>query len=152
MVGNKNEKTYNRKLIILAVAVLFTLNLHAQTPINWTEKQLMEPSELSGIITSKPDSVIIISVGPFNTIPGGIHTGMAGDKEGIEKFKTQLSTIDKNSKIVIYCGCCPFEHCPNVRPALDALKEMNFTNYYLLNLPENIKINWIDKGYPAVQQ
>ena len=146
------KKRTTLKLIILAAAVLFTLNLHAQTPTNWTEKQLIEPSELASIITSNPDSVIIISVGPFNTIPGGIHTGMAGDKEGIEKFKTQLSTIDKNSKIVIYCGCCPFEHCPNVRPALDALKEMNFTNYYLLDLPENIKINWIDEGYPVVQQ
>ena len=143
------KKRTTLKLIILAAAVLFTLNLHAQTPTNWTEKQLIEPSELASIITSNPDSVIIISVGPFNTIPGGIHTGMAGDKEGIEKFKTQLSTIDKNSKIVIYCGCCPFEHCPNVRPAVALLKSLEFTNYHLLDLPHNLKTDWITKGYPV---
>ncbi len=140
------------KLIILTATVLFTFSLHAQTPVNWTQEQLMEPSELANIITNKTDSVIIISVGPFNTIPGAIHTGMGGEKTGLAKFKTQLSTIDKNSKIVIYCGCCPYDKCPNVRPAIDVLKEMNFTNYYLLDLPRNIKINWTDKGYPAIQQ
>ena len=137
------------KLTICAVMILVTLNVHAQNAVNWTEKQLIEPSELANIITNRSDSVIIISVGPFNTIPGSIHTGMAGEKEGLKKFREQLNKIGKNSKIVIYCGCCPFEHCPNVRPAIDALKEMNFTNYYLLDLPHNIKINWIDKGYPV---
>ena len=54
--------------------------------------------------------------------------------------------------VVVYCGCCPFEHCPNIRPAMAVLKEMNFTDYYLLNLLRNIKINWIDKGYPVSSQ
>ncbi len=146
------KKPMTPKLIILTATVLFTFSLHAQTPVNWTQEQLMEPSELANIITNKTDSVIIISVGPFNTIPGAIHTGMGGEKKGLEKFKTQLGTIDKNSKIVIYCGCCPFDKCPNVRPAIDVLKEMNFTNYYLLDMPRNIKINWTDKGYPVIQQ
>jgi len=26
---------------------------------------------------------------------------------------------------------------------------MKFTNYYLLNLPHNLKQDWIDKGYPV---
>jgi hypothetical protein len=38
-----------------------------------------------------------------------------------------------------------------VRPAIDALKEMKFTNYYLLDLPNNIKKDWIDKGYPVAK-
>jgi len=65
------------------------------------------------------------------------------------KLREQLSTLSKDTSIVIYCGCCPFEHCPNVRPAIDALKEMNFVNYRLLNLPNNIKTDWIDKGLPT---
>lgn len=51
----------------------------------------------------------------------------------------------------MYCGCYPFERCPNIRHAINALKEMKFTNYQLLNLPHNIKINWKDKGYPTVK-
>jgi thiosulfate/3-mercaptopyruvate sulfurtransferase len=48
--------------------------------------------------------------------------------------------------IVFYCGCCPFNHCPNVRPAFKVLKQMGFTNFKLLNLPENLKVNWINIG------
>ena len=139
------------KLFFLAGILFFTIECQAQTNINWTEKQLMEPSELANIITTKRDSIIIISVGPFNTIPNAINVGATSEKEGLDKFRTQLNTIARNRKIVIYCGCCPFEHCPNVRPAIDVLKEMSFTNYYLLDLPDNIRINWIDKGYPVTQ-
>jgi hypothetical protein len=139
------------KLLCLTIVLFIIIDCHAQTNANWTDKQLMEPSELAGMITNHTDSILIISVGPFNSIPGSMHFGMVSEQEAFDKFKTQLSTIDKNKKIVIYCGCCPFEHCPNVRPALGLLKDMNFTNYYLLNLPNNLKINWIDKGYPIIQ-
>ena len=121
----------------------------AQKPVNWTEKQLIEPSELANTTTNKKDIPVIISVGPSATIPTTINIGMVNTPEGLEKLRTQLKGMDKDKKIVIYCGCCPYEHCPNVRPAIDALKEMKFTNYYLLDLPHNIKKDWIDKGYPT---
>ena len=91
----------------------------------------------------------MISVGPGALIPNSFDAGMAGTKDGLDKLKTKLGTLKKDQKIVIYCGCCPFEHCPNVRPAIDALKQMKFTNFYLLNLSHNIKKDWIDQGYPA---
>ena len=139
------------KLLFVTGVLFFVINGSAQINANWTDKQLMEPSQLAKIITDKKDSIVIISVGPFKTIPGTISVGMTSEKEGLDKFKAQLGNMDKNEKIVIYCGCCPFEHCPNVRPAIDVLKEMNFTNYYLLDLPHNIKINWIDEGYPVTK-
>ena len=74
---------------------------------------------------------------------------MSSNEEGITKLRTILKSKNQNEKIIIYCGCCPFEHCPNVRPAIEILKEMKFTNYYLLNLSHNIKMDWIDKGYPT---
>lgn len=74
---------------------------------------------------------------------------MVNSEEGLEKLKSELKSIAKDKNIVVYCGCCPFEHCPNVRPAIETLKEMKFTHYYLLNLPHNIKADWIDKGYPT---
>jgi thiosulfate/3-mercaptopyruvate sulfurtransferase len=67
----------------------------------------------------------------------------------LQKLKDSLAGLPKESEIIIYCGCCPFERCPNVRPAIQVLKDLNFTNYKLLNLPHNIKIDWIDKGYPS---
>jgi len=111
----------------------------------------MAPSELAAMITAKKELPVIISIGPGTTIPGSVNVGMVNTGEGLEKLRTQLKGIEKDKKVVIYCGCCPFEHCPNVRPAVDALKGMNFTNYYLLNLPSNIKKDWINKGYPVAK-
>jgi len=32
------------------------------------------------------------------------------------------------------------------------LKSMKFTNYHLLDLPHNIKTDWIAKGYPVLNK
>jgi hypothetical protein len=139
-------------MIMLSVVCIFSfVQVDAQNPQNWTKDQLMQPAQLASILSNKNEKIIIISVGPFNTIPGTVSVGMTGKQEGLDKFKTQLVSMKKNTKLVIYCGCCPFEHCPNVRPAIDVLKTMNFTDFYLLNLPDNFKKDWIDKGYPVVK-
>ncbi|HWI90624.1 MAG TPA: hypothetical protein VNT20_05075 [Flavisolibacter sp.] len=121
----------------------------AQGRFNWTDDQLIEPSELSTIIKSNKNIPVIFSVGPGAVIPGSKDIGMVKESDNLQKFKQHLESISKNSPIVIYCGCCPFEHCPNVRPAIQTLKDMKFTNYKLLNLSHNIKVDWIDKGYPT---
>jgi hypothetical protein len=137
------------KAIAVFSFLLITLGskTSAQGRFNWTEDQLIEPSELSTIIKSNKNIPIIFSVGPGAIIPGSKDIGLVKEAENLKKFKQQLDSLSKASPIVIYCGCCPFEHCPNVRPAIQALKDMKFTNYKLLNLPHNIKIDWIDKGY-----
>lgn len=134
---------------IAILVVFFTVKSNAQNPENWTSKQLIQPSELAKTITGNKDVPVIISVGPGALIANSFDAGMASTKDGISQLKTKLNTLPKDQKIVIYCGCCPFEHCPNVRPAIDALKQMNFTNFYLLNLTHNIKKDWIDQGYPV---
>lgn len=75
--------------------------------------------------------------------------GQVHEKENLEKLKMQLSNLPTGTEIVIYCGCCPFEHCPNIRPAFILLNEMKFTNAHLLNLEHNIKTDWVAKGYPT---
>ena len=127
------------------------MNLYAQKPVNWTTDQLMEPEELVKAIKDVKNMPVIISVGPGAIIPHSLDLGMLNDSAGVIRLKKALREIPKDAKVVIYCGCCPFEHCPNVRPAIDVLKEMKFTNYYLLDLPNNIKKDWIDKGYPTVK-
>ena len=136
---------------IIILALFFSAKSNAQNSENWSSKQLIEPSELAGAITKHKDVPVVISVGPGDLIPNSFNAGMASSKDGLDKLKAKLNTLSKNQKIVIYCGCCPFEHCPNVRPAIDVLKEMKFTNYYLLDLPNNLRINWIDKGYPTIK-
>lgn len=143
MIISKAIKLFCFLLILLSVKAM------AQGRFNWTSDQLIEPSELSAIIKSGKNIPVILSVGPGAIIPGSTDIGMVKESDNLKKFKEQLDSLSKDAPVIIYCGCCPFEHCPNVRPAIQLLKNMNFTNYKLLNLPHNIKVDWIDKGYPT---
>lgn len=116
----------------------------------WTPQQLLAPAALAKTInTPKSAQPLIYCVGPQAVIKNSIEIGSAQVPSNLSKFKQQISKLPKNANIVIYCGCCPFEVCPNVRPAVNLLKEMKFTNFKLLNLPRNIKADWIDHGYPV---
>ena len=141
-------KEHPTKKLFIAICFLWLQATGcAQNPQNWTAKQLMEPSELSSILKAGKNVPVVLSVGPGAIIPNSINIGMVKDKANLDILKARLSTLPKTSRIIVYCGCCPFEHCPNARPAIAALKEMKFTNYYLLNLPNNIREDWIEKGY-----
>ena len=117
----------------------------------WTEQQLLEPRDLALMLQNESDSLVIYSLGAGGIIPGSKDTGPSGEKKSLQKLKKELEELPKNSDIVLYCGCCPFENCPNVRPAFSLLNEMGFTKHQLLNLRDNIKVDWIDRGFPTVQ-
>ncbi len=122
---------------------------NAQNPVNWTKDQLMQPAQLAQTLQNKKSLPAIYSIGPGAVIPHSVDIGSVKEKENLDKFKSQLTKLPKDAAIVVYCGCCPYEHCPNVRPAVAVLKEMKFTNFKLLNLEKNIKTDWLDKGFPA---
>ena len=135
-------------IFLLLVIISFNSSC-AQNPENWTSKQLVEPADLAATLKSNKDVPVMFSVGPAAIIPNSIDIGMVKDEKNLDKFREQISKLPKSTNILIYCGCCPFEHCPDVRPAIALLKSMQFTNYHLLDLPHNIKTDWIAKGYPT---
>jgi hypothetical protein len=49
----------------------------------------------------------------------------------------------------VYCGCCPWDRCPNVKPAVELLKQMGFAKAKALYLGTGFKADWLDKGYAA---
>lgn len=136
------------KFFIASFFMAISHLVQAQKPVNWTPEQLMQPETLAAMLGTKA-APLVFSVGPSAIIPNSVDVGMAVEPKNLDALKAQLNKYPKNSAIVVYCGCCPFDHCPNVRPAIALLKEMKFTNYYLLNLPHNIKQDWIDKNYPT---
>ncbi|KMQ61624.1 hypothetical protein ACM46_16675 [Chryseobacterium angstadtii] len=116
----------------------------------WNENQLMDPALLASKITAnKTKDIVIISVGPEAIIKGSVDIGSTREPENLEKLRNYLKNIPKGKEVIIYCGCCPFVKCPNIRPAFNLLMEMGFKNAKLLNLPKNIKADWLDKDYPT---
>ena len=138
-----------KNILSFIIVLLVGQSVLAQNPVNWNSDQLIEPQELAAIIKSKKEIPLIFSIGPGPAIPNSRAIGIVKEKENMKKFKKQLAKLHKDSKIVVYCGCCPYDHCPNVRPAIQVMKDMKFTNCYLLNLPHNIRVDWINKGYPT---
>jgi len=143
------------RIITYCFLILITVtckNSSAQNPENWTSKQLTEPAALAATLKENKDVPVMFSVGPGAIIPHSVDIGMVKDEKNLAKFREQISKLPKSTNILIYCGCCPFEHCPDVRPAIALLQSMQFTNYHLLNLPHNIKTDWIAKGYPTLNK
>ncbi|MCW3118435.1 MAG: rhodanese-like protein [Chitinophagaceae bacterium] len=136
---------------LLACFLLLFKNTSAQKPVNWTTKDLIKPSDLANTLKANVNLPLLFSIGPGAVIPHSIDIGMINDDKNMANFKEQISKLPKSTNIVVYCGCCPYEHCPNVRPAMAVLQSLKFTNYHLLDLPTNIKTDWIAKGYPVKQ-
>jgi thiosulfate/3-mercaptopyruvate sulfurtransferase len=157
ITNNKNRGLYLFSMkqsfyLILLLSLCSASNFaRAQNPVNWKEDQLMQPQQLAQTLQSGKDLPVLVSIGPAALIPRSVNIGMVQEKENLDKLEKQLKNLPKERSIVIYCGCCPYEHCPNVRPAMALLNKMKFTNYHLLDLPHNLKKDWIDKGYPVVK-
>ena len=142
------KKTILPILILAIISGIYAFNQLAQTN-DWTEKQLMPPAELANALKNpSAKKPIIYNIGPAGHIPYSVEIGDTKETENLQKLKQQLTKLSKDTAIVIYCGCCPFDKCPNIRPAFKLLNDMKFTNHKLLNLPQNLKVDWIDKGYP----
>ena len=84
-------------------------------------------------------------------IPNSEYVGAGGNPTGLQQLRERVNAVPKNKFIVLYCGCCPWGHCPNVKPADDLLNSMGFTNVKVLYIPNNFGADWVAKGYPTAQ-
>lgn len=146
-------------LLMIAAALFFSsAELWGQQNTEpWEKEQLAAPADLAETLNdSSKQNPLILAVNPDGMyglpykggIKGSKWFGAAEKEEHLNKLKDFLKDVDKDEDIVIYCGCCPFDMCPNIRPAFNLLNEQGFTHHRLLNMPKDIKENWIDKGYP----
>jgi hypothetical protein len=117
----------------------------------WTDKELLAPEALAANLKEGAKAPLILNIGVVEDIKGSRHIGAASKTENIDKLKAEVAKLPKSAEVIIYCGCCPFTRCPNAQPAFNTLKKMGFTNVKLLNLPENLKTNWIAKGFPLAK-
>lgn len=121
----------------------------------WTTGQLIEPGDLAGIVARQSsERPLILYVGPRVLyrkahIPGAQFIGPAGEPDGLHALQQAVQSVAKDADVVIYCGCCPWNVCPNVRPAFVKLQQMGFSRVRVLHLPNNLSQNWVGKGYPV---
>lgn len=118
-------------------------------------RDLLQPRELVSLMRS-PDKPLVLQVGSHTLyqeahVSGAEYAGPAGQPEGLEALRQRVAGVKKNRFIVVYCGCCPWPKCPNIRPAYHALKQMGFTHVMAMYIADNFGTNWVQKGYPIAR-
>jgi hypothetical protein len=120
----------------------------------WPSSQAMQPANLAKDLTVTSlylPTVVFIgfrSLYVGGHIPGAAFHGTASTEQGLAELKKWADTVPRPTNLVIYCGCCPFDKCPNIRPAYTALSNMGFKRLRVLVIPTNFATDWVDKGYP----
>jgi thiosulfate/3-mercaptopyruvate sulfurtransferase len=132
---------------------------HAATPVidpsdPWTAADLIRPAELdsmlAGPVGTRP---LLLHVG-FNVlyhggaIPGSRYVGPGSKPEGIAAMEAAVRDLPRDRPIVLYCGCCPWDHCPNMRPAFRAMRGMGFTQVRAMYIRKNLDTDWAEAGFP----
>jgi hypothetical protein len=136
--------------LVVATAVITSLKGSSNSPEGepWKPEQLMKPADLAERLKDGKDVPVIINIGPSGVIKSAIDIGPGQEASNIAKLDAELAKLSKDAEVVIYCGCCPFKNCPNIRPAFESLNKSGIKNVHLLNLSENLRVDWIAKGYP----
>src|SRR3978361_1434614 len=118
--------------LLLALLPLFLILVESRTPLLRAQGKpdetlpsdaLMPPEQLASLLSksNRPrPTLIFVGYHPLFIgahIQGAIFAGPDAKPEGIEQLKAVVRNIPRAHPIVVYCGCCPFDKCPNIRPA-----------------------------------
>ena len=117
------------------------------------QAQLIQPEALNRLLQADgAEKPLVLQVGSHVLFaeahpPGAEYAGPGSQPAGIQLLQNRVNALSRKKLIVLYCGCCPWNRCPNVGPAFAKLREMGFTNVKVLYLADNFGTNWVEKGY-----
>ena len=141
-------------LAVMVAALLSLSSMKAQMGGDpWTTQQTVQAADLAKELSSGKAAPTVLFVG-YQRLYGAGHIkgaefhGSGGSAEGLAEIKKWGEPQSRKTNLVIYCGCCPMERCPNVGPPFLALREMGFTKMRVLILPTSFAVDWADKGLP----
>jgi len=130
----------------------------ASNPLSATtvpQSRQIQPAELAQMMKA-PGSQrpVVFQVGSFVMfqqahIPGSVYAGPGSQDAGLGLLEKKVASTPRGKLIVIYCGCCPWNKCPNIGPAYEKLRNLGFTNVKALYIAMNFGDDWLAKGYPT---
>ena len=150
------NSTLKHSLMAVTLGVISVALASAQASLI-PSARLVSPDDLVKILQSaKQDKPLMIQVGSHVLysqahIPGSEYIGPASSESGLQQLRKRVESLPRGKFILLYCGCCPWSHCPNVKPADDALRAMGFTNVKVLYIANNFGADWVDKGFPVAK-
>ncbi|HEX4081065.1 MAG TPA: rhodanese-like domain-containing protein [Rhizomicrobium sp.] len=150
------------RLAVISIFPLFlwaTLAVCSGNPIGSAQTKilstaLIQPGALADALSSGQAKPVIFQVGfavlyTEAHIPGAQYAGPTSQVDGADNLRKHAQGLSRGQPIVIYCGCCPWFHCPNVGPAFEQLRAMGFTEVKVLYIANNFGDDWVARGYPV---
>ena len=140
--------------MLLVVVLIAVIGRSPVLAADSSTLQTISVEELVQIVKSSQAKPLLFHVGPHMLyqqahIPGSEFLGQGSTAEGQQNLRNRVASLPKKTAIILYCGCCPWDHCPNVNPAYDTLKQLGFNNVKVLYMPNNFGADWVYKGYPT---
>lgn len=155
------HRYYLVSIALLSFFFLFVAGVVAQSSPNRSAvtevpaSQLVQPEQLAASLRSPQEpKPLILQVG-FRVlyvqahIPGSEYVAAGSSPNGVQQLRARVEKLPRSKAIVLYCGCCPWSHCPNVKPAYQELRDMGFTNVKVLFIARDFGTDWVSKGYPV---
>ena len=145
-----------KSVLAVAAAFLMVVQVAGQATAIPASRQVT-PEDLVKLLQSSPEQKpLMIQVGSHVLytqahIPGSEYIGPASTEAGLQQLRKRVAMLRRTQLIVLYCGCCPWSHCPNGEPADNALHTMGFRNVKILYIAENFGNDWVNKGYPTAK-
>jgi hypothetical protein len=127
------------------------VNCAARFPLDafLANHNLIKPQSLASRLGGTGQSAPVVIFVGFPVLYRGAHilgailAGPDSKIEGLDALRKAVGELPRNRDIVLYCGCCPFVKCPNVRPAYAALHEMDFSRVKVMVMETNLHTNWV---------
>ena len=123
-----------------------------------TKADLAQPEEVAKML-EQPDAKrpALVHVGfkvlyDAGHIAGSTYAGPCSTPRGRAALTKLLKTMPKDKEIVLYCGCCPWDHCPNVNPAFRVARSLGYKNAKIMFVSNDMEHDWVNKGLPALVQ
>jgi thiosulfate/3-mercaptopyruvate sulfurtransferase len=120
----------------------------------WTSAEVIHPDDLASQIQNKATAPAVFQVGfavlfKSKHVPGSVYAGPGNKDEGLADLKKAVADVPKDRQIVLYCGCCPWDHCPNMKPAYSLLHSLGYTKIKVVEIPNSFAKDWAEKGLPV---
>ena len=121
------------------------------------QAQWIQPAALAKLLAVREgEKPLLIQVGSrvmFDQahIPGSVYAGPGSQPAGLHLLESKVASTAKSKLIILYCGCCPWNKCPNIGPAFKHLRELGFTSVMALYIANNFGDDWVAKGLPVAQ-
>ncbi len=142
-------------LLVALATVVYPASLPQTGP--WTAQELLSPKQAAALLlrSDRVKPVVIYAGFPVlyrsAHIPHALLAGPASKPEGLAALKRAVEHLPHDQAVLLYCGCCPFDECPNIRPAYRALRELGFTRLQVIFLETNLHTNWVASGFPVTK-